>query len=122
DNQPLPLASEQLDAKLHLQRLHLMAHRALGDAQLLGGAREAHMPGGCLEGLERIELWQAPRHRPYFMRKAQSRRVGPCAQAAEGQVGWPSHAFEKSALPASWLGLQRRQEPVAAHRHEKFST
>src|SRR5215468_2947721 len=38
DDQPLSLAIEELDAKLRLQRLHLMAHGALRDAQLLGWA------------------------------------------------------------------------------------
>jgi len=62
DDQPLPLAVEQLDAELGFQRFNLMTHRALRDAKLLGGAGEADMPGRGLEGFECVQLWQAPRH------------------------------------------------------------
>src|SRR5262245_26215407 len=58
DDEPLVLAIEQLQPELGLERLHLMADRALGDAELLGGAREALVAGRGLEGLERIERWQ----------------------------------------------------------------
>src|SRR5215469_9282203 len=71
DDEPLPLPIEELDAKLRLQRLHLMAHGTLCDAQLLGGACEASMSGSGLESLERVELWQAPRHGFQVMRKTQ---------------------------------------------------
>src|SRR5215471_16848676 len=71
NDQPLPLAIEELDAEFRLQRLHLMAHGALRDAQLLSGACEADMSGGGFESLERVELWQAPRHGSGFMRKTQ---------------------------------------------------
>jgi len=71
DDEPLPLAIEQLDAELRLQRLYLMAHRALRDAKLRGGVREADVPGSGLEGLKRIELGQAARHCP-IMRKTQT--------------------------------------------------
>src|SRR5215471_2856826 len=52
DDQPLPLAVEQLDAELGFQRFNLMTHRALRDAKLLGGAGEADMPGRGLEGFD----------------------------------------------------------------------
>jgi hypothetical protein len=64
DDQPLAFAIEELQSELDLERLHLMADRALGDAEFLGGAREALMAGSGLEGLERVERWQAARHRP----------------------------------------------------------
>ncbi|MNR15118.1 hypothetical protein D3C85_1316340 [compost metagenome] len=44
-----PLAAEQGQAQLLLQRLHLAADRALGQRQLGGGAGVAFMPGGSLE-------------------------------------------------------------------------
>src|SRR5262245_21348388 len=43
DDEPLAFAIEQFDAELDLERLDLMAHRALGDAELFGGAGEALM-------------------------------------------------------------------------------
>src|SRR5262249_26908960 len=51
NDEPLPLAIEELDAKLRLQRLHLMAHGTLCDAQLLGGAGEADVSGCGLKSL-----------------------------------------------------------------------
>src|SRR5215471_13052732 len=62
DDEPLPLPIEQLDAELRLQRLHLMAHGALCDGQLLGGAGEAGVSGSGLKSLERVQLWQASWH------------------------------------------------------------
>src|SRR5262249_35564455 len=59
DAQSLPFAVEKLDAEFQLQRFDLMTHRTLGDGKLLGGAREAHMPGSSLEGPESAELRQA---------------------------------------------------------------
>src|SRR5438067_12689462 len=41
NDEPLPLATEELDGKFRTQPLHLMAHGTLCDAQLLGGAGEA---------------------------------------------------------------------------------
>jgi len=75
DDQPLPLAVEQLDAELGFQRFNLMTHRALRDAKLLGGAGEADMPGRGLEGFECVELWQAPRHGPRFRAKVLAPKV-----------------------------------------------
>src|SRR5215470_13736184 len=43
NNEPLPLAIEEFDPELRFQRLHLMAHGALRDAQFLSGACEADM-------------------------------------------------------------------------------
>ena len=59
DDESLPLAIEELDPELLLQRFDLVAYRALGDEQLLGRPREALMAGGGLEGLQRIERRQA---------------------------------------------------------------
>src|SRR5262245_28006085 len=64
DAQSLPFAIKKLDAEFRLQRFDLMTHRTLGDGKLLGGAREAHMPGSSLEGPESVELRQAAGHRP----------------------------------------------------------
>src|SRR5215469_5761564 len=71
NDEPLPLTIEELDAKLRLQRLHLMAHGALSDAQLLGSAGEADVSGSGLKSLERVQLWQASRHGFQVMRKTQ---------------------------------------------------
>jgi hypothetical protein len=56
-----------------------MAHRALGDAKLGGGVREADVPGSGLEGLERIELGQAARHGPVMRsdHEKNSRTIAP---------------------------------------------
>ncbi len=62
DLEALAVALEQLDAELALERLHLLADRALGDVKLLGRAREALVAGGRLERAERIERRQAARH------------------------------------------------------------
>src|ERR1700704_2127600 len=52
DDQALPLAIKELDAELNFQRLDLVAHRSLRDAQLLGGACEALVPRFGLEGFQ----------------------------------------------------------------------
>src|SRR5215831_2470070 len=75
DDQPLSLAIEELDAELRLQRLHLMAHGALRDAQLLGRPRKADVPGSGLKSLERVQLWQASRH-GFLVHEKNSRSVG----------------------------------------------
>ena len=62
DDEALALAIEELDAQLELQGLHLVAHRALRHAQLLGRAREALVAGRGLESLERIEGRKAAEH------------------------------------------------------------
>ena len=59
---PLALAIEQLDAECRLQRLDLMAHRSLRDAQFFSRAREALAPRRGLEGLEGIQRWQTAKH------------------------------------------------------------
>src|SRR5215467_2688896 len=55
DEEAVALAVEQPDAKLSLQRLHLVADRSLSDTQLLRGAREALMPSRCVKESERIK-------------------------------------------------------------------
>ena len=62
DDQPLALAIEELEAQLRFKCLHLVAHGALRDAQLLGRSCEAFMARRSLEGLEGVQRWQAPRH------------------------------------------------------------
>ena len=64
DGETLPFAVEQLQPELGLERLHLMADGALGDAELLGGAGEALVARRCLERLECVERRQPARHRP----------------------------------------------------------
>ena len=89
DDQPLPLAVEQLDAELGFQRFNLMTHSALRDAKLLGGAGEADMPGRGLEGFECVQLWQAPRHGARISRRRsleklnQTSRLAGLSQAEE---------------------------------------
>jgi hypothetical protein len=53
DHQPLAFAIEQLQPELGLECFDLMADGALGDAQFLGRAREALVPGRGFESLER---------------------------------------------------------------------
>ena len=72
DDQPLALAIEELDAELRFQRLDLMAHGSLRDAQLFGGSREALMPRRGLEGLERVQRRKAAKHVATFMRKTKA--------------------------------------------------
>src|SRR5262249_15649559 len=73
DHQPLSLAIEQLQAEFGLEWLDLMADGALGDAEFLGRAREALVPGRGFESLERIERRQAARHRATeIMRKTEA--------------------------------------------------
>ncbi len=55
DDEPLWLAIEELEAKFCLKRFHLMTDSILCDAQLFSRARKALVPGGSLEGLERIQ-------------------------------------------------------------------
>jgi hypothetical protein len=69
DDEALALAIEELDAQLELQSLHLVAHRPLRHAQLLGGAREALVPGRSLESLERIEGRKTAEHRTLLHEK-----------------------------------------------------
>ena len=73
DHQPLAFAIEQLQPELGLECFDLMADGALGDAQFLGRAREALVPGRGFESLERIERRQAARHGPTeIMRKTEA--------------------------------------------------
>ena len=72
DYQPLPLAIEKLQPKLRFQRFHLMADGSLRDEKLLGGAREASVPGRSLEGFQSVERGQAAWHLR-FMRKTGAR-------------------------------------------------
>src|SRR5262249_45160822 len=62
DHQPLPFAIEQLQPELGLECFDLVADRALGDAELLGGAPEALVAGRGFESLERVERRQTARH------------------------------------------------------------
>ena len=63
DHQPLALAIEKLEAELGFERLHLVADRALGDAELLRGPGEALVAGGGLEGPDGVQRRQPARHR-----------------------------------------------------------
>ncbi len=55
-------AAEERHTQPILQRLHLMADRALADAQLLPCSREAQMAGGGVEGAECIQGELGPVH------------------------------------------------------------
>src|ERR1051326_2767143 len=50
DDQPLPLAGEQLEPEGFLERFDLLADSALCDVQLFGGAGETLAACGSLEG------------------------------------------------------------------------
>ena len=63
DDQALAFAVEQFYRKPRLQRLDLVAHRALRHAKLFGGARKTLVPRGGFEGLQGIERRQAWAHR-----------------------------------------------------------
>src|SRR5581483_1298676 len=78
DDEPLALAIEELDAELQLQGLDLMADGALRHAQLLGGAREALVARGRLEGPERIERRKPARHRGALHEKNWGRLEKQC--------------------------------------------
>ena len=56
--QPARQAVEQAHAKVALQRLHLVADRRLGDAELDGGAGEAQVPRRGLESAQGDGRWQ----------------------------------------------------------------
>src|SRR6188472_1690868 len=64
DGETLPFTVEQLQPELGFEALYLMADGALGDAELLGGAREALVARRRLERLECVERRQSARHRP----------------------------------------------------------
>src|SRR5262249_1248791 len=55
NDEAVALAVEQPDAKLSLQRFHLVAERSLSDTQLHRGAREALMPSRCVKESERVK-------------------------------------------------------------------
>ena len=63
DDESLAFAIEELDGKLGLERFDLMAHCALGNAQLFGRPRKALMPRRGLEGFQGIQRRQAWAHR-----------------------------------------------------------
>src|SRR5215204_2535631 len=54
DDEPLALAIEELEAERRLERLDLMAHRALRDAKLLRRPGETLLTGRNPQSLERI--------------------------------------------------------------------
>ena len=62
DGEAGALSIEQLNAKLSLQRFHLMADRSLCDTQLLRGAREALMPSRRVKGSERVKRGKRTAH------------------------------------------------------------
>ena len=45
-----------------LQTLDALAHRAMGDVHLLGGAREIQVPGGRFEEAKHLERRKCARH------------------------------------------------------------
>jgi hypothetical protein len=57
-------ATEEPDLEIVLERLHLMADRGHGDAQLVGGLRDAQVTPRRLEGTERVERGYVLRHSP----------------------------------------------------------
>src|SRR5262249_31143972 len=70
DDQAIALALKELQAELGLERLDLMAHRALSDAEFLGSAREASVPRRGIERPQRVQRWQGAAHSaPLYMNK-----------------------------------------------------
>jgi hypothetical protein len=63
DEKSLALAIEELDGKLCLECLDLVADSALRDAELFRGASKTLVPGRGFERLQGIERWQAGTHR-----------------------------------------------------------
>ena len=63
DDESLAFAIEELDGELGLERFDLVAHRALGNAQLLGRPRKALMPRCRLEGFQGVQWRQTWAHR-----------------------------------------------------------
>jgi hypothetical protein len=59
------------------------------------------VPVGRPEGLERVELWQAPRHRPHFMRKLQNGGTILYGQTLETTFGATRTESTASALPVN---------------------
>ncbi|MGY4351672.1 hypothetical protein ACVWXM_008165 [Bradyrhizobium sp. GM7.3] len=57
---------EQLHAEARLQRLHLLPHGGGRHVQLVRGQFEAEMPGGGLEGAQRVEWGKGVGHRAPF--------------------------------------------------------
>src|SRR5262245_53323204 len=55
---PAGIAREELEAKLLLERLHLVAHRRAGDAELAAREPERAKTGGCLEGGQSTKGWK----------------------------------------------------------------
>jgi hypothetical protein len=98
-HQPLALAPEQLDAERRLQRLDLMTHRPVRDAQLRGGARQAFAARRGLEGLESVERWQPARHRGAFVRKTHEGIEKTC-RAGKVAPGMPKAAVNSPSLEA----------------------
>ncbi len=71
-HQSLALALEKLDAERSFQRLELLAHRSLRDAQLFSCSRDALASRRSVEGLEGIQRRQTTEHRAAFMRKTKA--------------------------------------------------
>jgi hypothetical protein len=73
NDEALTFAIEELQSQQRLERLHLMAHGALRDAQRLAGPCEAPVACRCLKGFQRVEGWKAAEHHAKFMRKTRAR-------------------------------------------------
>jgi hypothetical protein len=66
DHAPV-VALEQRQPEPALQRLHVPADRPVGDPQLVRRAREAAVPGGRLEGFQRVQRRQTTMHGSGFL-------------------------------------------------------
>jgi hypothetical protein len=58
----LAVAREERRAHVFLERAHLVAYRAVGECQLLGGTRKALEACGGLEWAQRGQGWEATGH------------------------------------------------------------
>jgi len=56
---PLADALQQIEAEIALQQPQLVAHRAAGEVQFVGGTPDAAMPGETVEGAQRLRGWNS---------------------------------------------------------------
>ncbi len=86
--QPARRADKKRGRKIKLQRLDLLAHRALRDAKLFGGAGERAMPRGGLESAQGVQGRQIAGHKtsPALENLMERRESMVCAQAGRRRI------------------------------------
>src|SRR5205807_9223616 len=104
DHQSLALAIEKLQPEFGLERFHLMADGPLRNKKLLGGAREALMPSGSLEGFQCVKRWHPARHLR-LMRKIGARWKNDALHVTPKRTYLPINCAAPSILPQ--IGLTK---------------